>query len=710
MLRAFKTPFHGLLLLPLWLCPGLAAADLLTNGGFEEPAITGPWSRLNNIPGWTGSFDLHRDLPAADGAQVVDINQNSQGWIAQTFATASGAQYELRFSHGVNYYCQSSALFAVEIDGVELGRFTTGRELQEKSLSFTAADSETELRFRSLSGGCGATTIDNVSVTGDGGCVADYSFMLPFNNRVISLDEAEVAARVWRPCDGAGGPHPLLVFMHGQHSDCSGPCNEGFDYLAAPLANDGFVVVSIKVSLPGGIESSYPLQGTYRQDPSLTVMRGRLLLAHLEHWMGWTDPAFACQSDGSYCAPASLAGGGDGLRGLVDWTRVGLLGHSRGGEAVRAAYNLLNPAGTDIARMDSQHQYAWPASLALPQIRAIFEFAPVDRTTSGPRNEPFLIDANGVAWHVMLPACDGDIERLSGIMPFDRMLAARRDDAPGGHKSAMTVWGANHAFFNSRLPDPENQAACSGDGNVPLAAAQQQELARIAVHRFFRAHVRDLSRPLLFNPLHRTVEWQQMSGITTIERSFSVTPHVQGHVALHDFGNAARISAAGSPAPTFDVDDLRNLDPRTEHDPVQRALAVEWVPPGGAGSAPTLSIVRGPVNVQDFCSLDFRIARQPGGLNVAPATDFSLQLLYGTGKGAPAPGPALRLGGYLNLAGPAGGGPFADPHAVLQTVRIPLRDFGVADLSRVRGLRLVFGDTPTGAIYLANMRFERACD
>ena len=44
-------------------------------------------------------------------------------------------------------------------------------------------------------------------------------------------------------------------------------------------------------------------------------------------------------------------------------------------------------------------------------------------------------------------------------------------------------------------------------------------------------------------------------------------------------------------------------------------------------------------------------------------------------------------------------------HPILQTARIPLPDFAT-DLSRVRGVRLSFNDTASGAIYVANLRLS----
>ncbi len=44
---------------------------------------------------------------------------------------------------------------------------------------------------------------------------------------------------------------------------------------------------------------------------------------------------------------------------------------------------------------------------------------------------------------------------------------------------------------------------------------------------------------------------------------------------------------------------------------------------------------------------------------------------------------------------------------ILQTVRIPLTEFVGANLSQIRGIRLIFDENQTGKINLANVRFMK---
>jgi hypothetical protein len=93
-------------------------------------------------------------------------------------------------------------------------------------------------------------------------------------------------------------------------------------------------------------------------------------------------------------------------------------------------------------------------------------------------------------------------------------------------------------------------------------------------------------------------------------------------------------------------------------------------------------------------------------------TTFSIQLVLANGLSN-----AVSLCKYTDLRGPVSGvscanptGPCIDdphPHALLQTVRIPLGDFGSVDLTDVRGVRFSFNNTSSGSINLANIRFTR---
>ena len=99
----------------------------------------------------------------------------------------------------------------------------------------------------------------------------------------------------------------------------------GFDYLATHLAGLGFIAASIEMESLNGPYPNPLLPGT------TISYRARVVNAHLERWL-WkalNDPIFANH---------------------VDLTRVALIGHSRGGEAVVKAYTDGTPAGYYRAR------------------------------------------------------------------------------------------------------------------------------------------------------------------------------------------------------------------------------------------------------------------------------------------------------------------------------------------------------------------------
>jgi hypothetical protein len=142
---------------------------VLVNPSFEEPQIPGPWTRVSSMPGWVGPVDIHRlpDLPVSDGVQIVDLNQSAPGSITQVFDTEAGRRYTITFDHGVNYHCTNEAVFSVEIDGTPVASYDSVAAIHRDSYSFTAISDRTALSFVSLTGGCGAATIDNVRVACD---------------------------------------------------------------------------------------------------------------------------------------------------------------------------------------------------------------------------------------------------------------------------------------------------------------------------------------------------------------------------------------------------------------------------------------------------------------------------------------------------------------------------------------------------------------
>jgi len=211
-------------------------------------------------------------------------------------------------------------------------------------------------------------------------------------------------ARVWIP-DGASGA-PLVLLVHGTH-DMRTPSEEGFEYLAAELARRGMVVASIDQNFLG---YGYGEAGEFAW--SDIQARAALILAHLEVWHSLTS------DDGSP------------WRGYADLSRVLLVGHSRGGEAiVTAAARIAKGAG------DGRYQ-----------VRALAALAPTENDGAEEIRSSYLA-IHGTQ--------DNDVEAFVGLRAFHRLRLGKapRDPEPPGPlflKAALQVAGANHSQFNSR--------------------------------------------------------------------------------------------------------------------------------------------------------------------------------------------------------------------------------------------------------------------
>jgi len=540
----------------------------------------------------------------------------------------------------------------------------------------------------------------------------EYRLPAARNPDILDDRDTEIWAEVVRPQDLApGARRPLLVFLHGNHSTCgrgqnpriddnvqytmTGTCpdgytvvpnHRGYDYLADRLASWGYVVVSINANR--GITAA---QGT-AGDFGLNLARGRLVLSHLALLSRWnTEPG---------TTPAEV---GADLAGTLDLGEVGLLGHSRGGEGVRAAYNLYADPGSP-----------WPARIREPlHVGGIFEIGPVDGQTGR------TLDALGTAWSVLLPLCDGDVRNLQGMMPFDRMTSAS-DRGAGVAKSMLGVWGANHNYYNTEWQQSDSRG-CSGAGNKPLFALSpsagvsgspaQQATGLHAAMAFFRAHVgRDPERAYdaLFDPQHAVPE--TLRAVTRVQRVYTDGIDPASSLVLEDFTAPSGTSKAGLPLGVRNVTVTHGDVP--EHDRVLKAAAVKWTAASADTSleVPLASAADGAVDVRGRTTLDLRVSRQRGAGNPTTAetvTSFSIQLVRADGS-LTAP---VRLKDHVDVLAPVGSrypqwvcdeqachGPMTvqpgPAHVLLDSVRIPLAAFGKTELAGVRAVRFTFDDTP----------------
>lgn len=520
-----------------------------------------------------------------------------------------------------------------------------------------------------------------------------YRFPAMTDPDVLADRQTEIWAKVFYPKDILRlEKAPLVMLLHGNHGTCGkgtnprrdnsceytqlGSCptgyvvvpnHEGYDYLAENLASWGYWVVSINANR--GITCS----GGTSKDQGLNLARGRLVLKHLSLLYTWSTTGGA---------PSSLGLGTEGLKGKVDFTSVGLLGHSRGGEGMRAAYNLY---------LDQDS--AWPAKIPGLKVKALFEIGAVDGQTSR------VLDANGTVWNQLLPMCDGDVSNLQGRYPFERMLLNRNENVHA-QKSLYEVWGANHNFFNTEWQESDASRCAWGkpifDPTSPYSK-EQQTIALASASAFFRSHLgpkADMVFNQNFNPLNALPSL--VNKITQVDRDFTPSPGALSADIVEDFDNPTGVNSSGN-SNVFEQIDIDHRKLVTSHS--QRVAFISWQAANektffeAIWATPTLGR-----SMQSFSTLDFRVARPKNALNKEASTDFSIQLEDVKGKLSN----AVSVSDYALINGPG-----TSSH-VLQAVRIPLNVFQGVDLTRIKGVKFVFNKTQTGAIYLANVRIHRS--
>jgi len=258
-------------------------------------------------------------------------------------------------------------------------------------------------------------------------------------------DSFPLNARVWYP-DGPG-PYPLILVAHGNHNmkDFSDP---GYEYLGRHLASRGFILASLDMNfINGGIRGE-------------NDARGWLFLKHLEVWKDFNDD------------PENP------FHSRVDMGNIGIIGHSRGGEAVghAAALNRLTHYPDDAT-------LTWNFGF---DINAIVAIAPVDgqyRPTS--RLVP-LKDVNYLVFH---GTHDGDVSSYSGLRTWKRIRFT--GDEPH-FKASVYVHRANHGQWNTvwGAHDRGSRSGRSLDLRGLLEGEEQRQFALVYVTAFMEANLK----------------------------------------------------------------------------------------------------------------------------------------------------------------------------------------------------------------------------
>lgn len=445
----------------------------------------------------------------------------------------------------------------------------------------------------------------------------------------ISFDTTLYAV-VRHPVDLARGPYPLVLFLHGNHGNCrpawggddqcsqtqdhdchwpafsTTPNAEGLLYLAETLAAHGFVAASVSGNAVN-CRDDYILERT------------ELLLEHLRRWRTWV-----------------VTGGdpfGSTFVGRIDLARTGLVGHSRGGEAV--SHGPARLAATPIPGVT---------------IASVFAIAPTDYHQPSP---------TAVAYAVVAPGCDGDVPTGHPIAIYDRSL-----QPPGRPRSQVFFVGANHNYFNTewRYDDNALERVCWERDQVGGDA--QRAMLETTLAAWFEATLvpGGTLEPFLRADGETPLGIEALAGADLDLRWSHAAAE---RLTIDDFSGAGApaVNLLGEPNAQTGFSTARacngnGCDASFVHP--HDALLLSW-----DGSAGTATWGFGTLDASARAALSFRVTSRVSSLNDGLAEqDFTLRLVDADGTVAEFPVSAVRRVPHLYAA--------EQRSEVLQTVRVPL--------------------------------------
>jgi hypothetical protein len=506
--------------------------------------------------------------------------------------------------------------------------------------------------------------------------------------------KVELRADVHYPTDLSAGPFPLILFLHGNHSACykgqragyRWPCppgwlplpNEaGYDYLARRLSSWGYIVASVAGN---GVN----VLGNEVDDTGM-LQRGLLLEKHFDLWNQW-----------------STIGGdpfGTQFVGAVDMTRTGVMGHSRGGEG--AVYNALVDQGRPVP-------YGLDAVLAI---------APVDFTR---------VPINNTAFGVILPTCDGDVSDLQGVHFFDdSRYAVPGDPTP---KATLTVFGANHNFFNTVWSPSSGYPGAFDDGGCPeqLTEQQQRSVAVNYLLDFFRSYVgreagtgaywTGAAAPPLPTGVHTAVSY--LAPDRPADRRDVARFDDPGDLTRTEPGGATLTSHMGITGWCENIYDVPCVPGAYGWNDIHRSWS--WFGPvgpglqegtfgwssvsGGQGTV-RFELPAGSRNVNGYDELSFRTMMDPGYDANQGVTYQDLDVIFEDTTGARAAVAASDVGNdVLRTQVSRRRGP---SHLIMNQIRFPLSAFAGVDLTRIVAVEFSFDRVSSGVIHVADLAFQR---
>jgi hypothetical protein len=710
------------------LLAGLAVAIAPQAGAAPAPGVVGSgagWTITRAAGGYVVSLKLASALPVRDDIPELVLNGSDLGPATESKdgrtlsvttsdpAAATASSVSWQWSSGGN--------------DTTTGATTLPKTPLNKTLG-KAKPAEV--------GGAGDTSDDPTTIGTDAYTIADYNFgaqSIPLAN--LGGVRGELEGRIYLP--NAPGAHPLVIFMHGRHSSCynlttlkgvSGwPCPAGtapilsyagYDGAGEALAADGFTVVSISVNSINandgslGADAGAVARGQAVLD-TLTMLKGANSGSPLSYHDTATDQDVTLDQalvSGQATYPTATTLTAADLVGTMDFSKIGIMGHSRGGEGAVTA-GVLNEALPN----------PW-------NIKSIFALAPIDFTRA---TLPDVITTT------LLPYCDGDVSDQQG----QHFYADSRDAFDDDNVARSNIWvmGTDHDFYNTSWTPPypgasddwhdETDPVCGLDSptTTRLTAPQQFDVGSAYVAGFFELTLggqtqfqgmfdgSQLEPPSVSSFADvRTVVQQPASDRDDITDFASTSPLIgtsstaTAVVCASRYGRTVPEPVPSCTSPTVGLTSQQQpyWTPASyaPNVPLNQMTHLTWT--SGTGS---LSVTIPPAKRDVSAFSEMTVNMSPDD-SVVTGTDMTVTVADAHGKSWSAPVSSLNKWGVTRM--PASTSTNLDK-IVLQQVRVPTATLSAAGLDLTAIAQVTFTGAvgadavATGGVYLQDLGFDR---
>lgn len=484
-----------------------------------------------------------------------------------------------------------------------------------------------------------------------------FSVNWPFNS-------AEIPINGLLQIPTGEGPFPLAVFAHGNHDPLENS-TPGYLYLCSLLASHGMIAATIDVNFLNGLN-----QG---ENDGRAIVH----LEHIKQFQLWNQQS------------------GHPLAGKIDLSRIMIVGHSRGGEAVGHA-SLFNSMSS--IQFDPQSPPIWfDGSEGLGpygfNLQAVVAIAPTDQqyvSVSGPTK----VKDNYLILH---GSRDGDVFTFEGYKTYDRAHAVDLNNPTQpaqGFKSLLWIHGANHNYFNS---------VWQQESTNTIERTQQEQIAKIYIGAIAQAALQD--RHEYFNLLKNHVVGVEAGWLPPInfvsqfqspdrrfiqhfeEDTLAVSKPIVGRVDTSKI-DAQKLSLNGDSP--FD-----HLFQETQ------GLRLAW---NSGHRSYRVQLASNTLDVDQFKFLAFRVGQSIETNNpVGQDQDFTIEVSDGSSQVA-LPASSINRLIYPDRINDVVEGAFA--RTVLQTFFIPTKQLQAEGLyvDRLAEIKFVFDQVPSGTLYFDELQ------